>query len=83
MMLQTLTNLSYQPDEKLKKKIIDEKGIELILDAMEYYNDEKNAQNTEIAIDALTLVCHSPLALTYLENKQNRAVDILVDILRQ
>lgn len=49
---------------------------------MEYYNNEKNNKNTETAIDALTLVCHSPLTLEYLEKKENKAIDILVDILR-
>lgn len=65
------------------KKIIDDKGIELILNAMEFYNNKKHEKNTETAVDALTLVCHSPLTLEYLEKKENKAVDILVDILRQ
>lgn len=81
-MLSNLVNLSYQPKEHLVKKIIKDKGVELILNAMEYYNTEKNNKNTETAIDALTLVCHSPLTLEYLEKKDNKAIDILVDILR-
>lgn len=82
-MLQTLVNLAYQKEERFVKKLIEDKGMELILDAMEHYNKAKNLQNTETAIDALTLTCHSPLALDYLEKKENKAADTLVDILRQ
>ena len=81
-MLATVVNLSYDPQEKFVKKIIKDKGIELILDAMEFYNEQKNEQNTETSIDSLALICNSPLALEYLEKKKNKAVDILVDILR-
>lgn len=56
-------NLCYEPREDFVTKIIKDKGIELILDAMQHYHNLKNAENTEKAIDALTLVCHSPQSL--------------------
>jgi|JI61114C2RNA_FD_contig_101_256629_length_8466_multi_3_in_0_out_0_4 hypothetical protein len=38
-MLQTLVNLCYEPREDFIHKIIKDKGIELILNAMEHYNN--------------------------------------------
>lgn len=76
-------NLSYEPNQKFAQKIVDDKGVELVLDALEFYHNKKEEANTETAIDALTMLTHSPLVLKHIEKKDNKSVDILVDILRQ
>lgn len=83
LMLCTISNLSYDPKEEFIDKIIKDKGIELILDTLDFYIKKKDEETAEAAIDALTHVSSSKNTLKYLEKTNTNAIDILVDILRQ
>ena len=83
LMLNTLANLTYEPNEENVKKILSDKGLELILDNLGYYTDLKNEVNAEAAIDALTHISNSQSTLKYLEKTKTDCIDILIDILRE
>ena len=83
LMLCTISNISYDPKDEFINKIIKDKGIELILDTLDFYIKKKDEETSEAAIDALTHVSSSINTLQYLEKSNTNAIDVLVDILRQ
>ena len=83
LMLNTISNLTYEPNEENVKKILQDKGLELILDNLGYYTNLKNEVNAEAAIDALTHISNSQNTLKYLEKTKTDCIDILIDILRE
>ena len=80
-MMCTVSNLAYDPKEENIKKIIGDKGIELILATLKFYANKRDPETTEICIDALANISAHPLALDYLS--KTNVIDILIDILRQ
>lgn len=50
---------------------------------MEYFNNVESPQNTLVGLDALTHLGNKKELRDYLDTKQNKTAQILVDILRQ
>lgn len=80
-MMCTMSNIAYEPQDAKVARIITDKGIELIIEALKYYSVKKDPETTEICIDALANVSSHPQALEYLT--KTNVTDVLVDILRE
>ena len=80
-MMCTMSNLAYEPQDAKVARIIADKGIELIIDALKFYTGKKDLETTEISIDALANVSSHPQSLEYLA--KTNVIDALVDLLRE
>lgn len=81
LMMATVSNLAYDPKAKNLEKIIQDKGLDLIVDALKFYHDKKDVETTEVSIDALTHISVDPKVVDYLTKTD--VTDILTDMLRQ
>ena len=79
-MMCTVSNLAYNPKTHLLEKIINDKGLELILDTLDFFAKKNDEETAEVCIDALTHIAAHDKALKYLE--KTSVIDLLVDILR-
>lgn len=80
LVMATIANMAYEQKPEVADKIINDKGLELIVDALKHYTDKRDLDTTEVAIDALAHLAGSPKAVKYLEG--TNVVDALIDLVR-
>lgn len=80
IMVATIGNMSYEKKPEVTNKIIDDKGLELIIDALKFYTDKRDLDTTEVTINALAHLATNPQAIKYLEN--TTVADALIDLTR-
>jgi len=82
-MLCTVSNISYEPKDKFIQKIVDDKGLEYLLGALDHYREENDIETCEASIDALTHVSSNKISRKYLLENDTTIIDTLVDMCRQ
>jgi hypothetical protein len=80
VLMASLANMAYDGRPDTVDRIIADKGLDLIVDALQFYTGKKEPETTECAIDALTFMAVNPKAVKGLEDSQ--VVDGLVDLVR-
>jgi hypothetical protein len=80
IMMATISNMAYEHRPEVTDKIIADKGLELIVDALKFYTDKRDLETTEVAIDALSHIAANPQAVKYLEG--TNVVDALINLVR-
>jgi hypothetical protein len=80
ILMATLANMAYEQRPEVTNKIIDDKGLELIVDGLKFYTDKRDLDTTEVAIDALAHIATNPRAVKYLEG--TNVADALIDLVR-
>lgn len=80
-MMCTVSNLAFEPQDGRISKMIEDKGIELIIESLSYHAQKRDPDTTEICIDSLAHASNSSKSLAYLN--KTAAIEALVDLLRQ
>ena len=80
ILLSVLSNLTYERKPDIISQIQKDRGLELILESIGFYVEEKNSLCLEICLDCLTHMSSSPSVCSALE--RTPVTDLLVDILR-
>jgi hypothetical protein len=80
VMLSVISNLTYERDPPVINMIHQQKGLDLIVDCVDFFNKQKNALCLEICLDCLTHLSSSSEICRALE--QTTIMDLLIDILR-
>ena len=80
-MMCTVANLAFEAKEDRVDRIINDKGLDLIVDSLEYHTRIRDTDTSEICIDALSHLSRHPRSLPYLGG--TNVMEAIVDLLRQ